>query len=336
MITQSPQKTEKHDVSSLPRNTQEITLIQELFRVRMTMLAINDNIRHKRFQIPIHLGLGHEAIAVAVSQSKHLRDCLVLSHRNMHYNVANQPDPKRIFDEYDLQHSGMGSGKYGSMNLIHPQKGLVYTSSILGNNLCVAAGIAKANHILEQQNQTEPSVTIVVTGDGAMEEGAFYESLLMAKTSKVPMIVIVENNGWSMYTQIHERRFPIDVQGLATSMNIPYHQFAGNDVVAYANQFSQCRSEALEKQTPVVVEVMIHTLGDYWTEDKPDAPSRIINYHHGLAPMIEQIHNVVVEKGESDAVYVAWQKLSTEERVQQQKFLDSCFEQLQSILPPSV
>ena len=91
----------------------------------------------------------------------------------MHYNVANQPDAQKIFDEYDLQDSGLGQGKYGSMNLIHPEQGLVYTSSILGNNLCVASGIAKANQILEKKNGTDPSVTIVVTGDGAMEEGAF-------------------------------------------------------------------------------------------------------------------------------------------------------------------
>ena len=91
------------------------------------MLAINANIRQKRFQIPIHLGLGHEAIAVAVSQTKHKQDCLILSHRNMHYNVANQPDAQKIFDEYDLQDSGLGQGKYGSMNLIHPEQGLVYS-----------------------------------------------------------------------------------------------------------------------------------------------------------------------------------------------------------------
>ena len=336
MITQTHQETEQHPMVSVKIKAQEIKLIQELFRVRMTMLAINENIRQKRFQIPIHLGLGHEAIAVAVSQSKQPQDCLVLSHRNMHYNVANQADANKIFDEYELQHSGLGSGKYGSMNLIHPEQGLVYTSSILGNNLCVASGIAKANQILEKKHQTSPSVTIVVTGDGAMEEGAFYESLLMSKTSKVPMIVIVENNGWSMYTQIHERRFPIDVSGLATSMNIPYHQFSSNDVVEYASQFSQYRLKAIEMNSPVIIEVMIHTLGDYWTEEKANEPSRIINYHHGLAPKIDQIHNVLVEEGISDAAYVAWQKLSNEERVEQQEFLDSCFEQLQSILPESV
>lgn len=336
MITKSPQEKPINTSRILERSEQENHLIQELFRVRMTMLAINENIRQKRFQIPIHLGLGHEAIAVAVSRSKQLQDCLVLSHRNMHYNVANQTDAQKVFDEYALQESGLGAGKYGSMNLINPEKGLVYTSSILGNNLCVAGGIAKANQILEKSNGTDPSTTVVVTGDGAMEEGAFYESLLMSKTCKVPMIIIVENNGWSMYTQIHERRFPIDVEKLTSSMDIPYYQFSSNDVVEYASRFTQCRTRAIEQNTPIVVEVMIHTLGDYWTEDKPDAPSRIINYHHGLAPKIEQIHNIIVENGTTDAAYVAWMKLSDKERQEYQIFLNTCFQNIQSILPTSV
>ena len=168
----------------------------------MTMLAINANIRQKRFQIPIHLGLGHEAIGCCrESKQKHKQDCLILSHRNMHYNVANQPDAQKIFDEYDLQDSGLGQGKYGSMNLIHPEQGLVYYVKYFGQQSMCCKWNCKSQSS-EKENGTDPSVTIVVTGDGAMEEGLFYESLLMSKTSKVPMIIIVENNGWSMYTQI--------------------------------------------------------------------------------------------------------------------------------------
>lgn len=310
----------------------QIEWIRELFRTRMTMLVMNAKIREKTFQIPMHLGLGHEAIAVAVSQSKKAQDCLVLSHRNMHYNVANQLNTKQIFDEYLLRTTGMGGGKYGSMNLINPDKGLVYTSSILGNNLCVASGIAKANAVTEAKNGTDASVTIVVTGDGAMEEGAFYEALLMAKTSKVPMIVIVENNGWSMYTQIEERRFPIDLAGLTQSMNIPYHQLQGNDVVQYTEQFCGYREQAIAERTPIVIEVLIHTLGDYWTEAQENAPSRLINYHHGLAPKIHQISDVILERNDSDAIFVSWQQLDAEEQEAQSAWLASCFQGFSVIL----
>lgn len=291
----------------------EKDVIRELIRTRLVMLAVNSKVRQRTFKIPLHLGLGHEAIAVAVTAIKEPQDCLVLSHRNMHYNVANQLDPQKIVQEYLLETSGAGQGQYGSMNLIQPEKGLVYTSSILGNNLCVAAGIAKGNTVLEGSSDTAKSATFVVTGDGAMEEGAFYEALLMAKTAKVPMIVIVENNGWSMYTQIHERRFPINLEKLGSSLSVPVLQLKSDDVVDYAEQLKDLRAKAIEERTPVIVEVLLHTLGDYWTEESPGNPSRIINYHHGLAPKIEQTDDPEVAGSPQDPVSVAFQRIGRSE-----------------------
>ena len=62
---------------------------------------------------------------------------------------------------------------------------------------------------------------------------------------------------------------------------------------------------------------------------------RYYHYHHGLAPKIDQIHNVIVENGVSDAAYVAWEKLTDREREEHQSYLNVCFQQIQSILPTS-
>lgn len=284
--------------------------ILNLMRCRISMLKVNEAIREKRFSIPLHLGLGHEAIAVAVASMKESQDTVALSHRNMHYNFAVQKEGSRILQEYLLSESGLKKGNYGSMNLIQPENGIVYTSSILGNNLCVAVGIAKGNQINERQKGTDSSVTVVVTGDGAMEEGAFYESLLMAKTSKVPMIVLVENNGWSMYTQIHERRFEIDLPKLGDSLSIPTYQLNSNDAIEYIEQLKDIRLRAIEDSTPIIVEVSVHTLGDYWVED-PNR--RIINYHHGLAPKIDQSAQSIVHGDAMDPLHVASKYVSAEE-----------------------
>ena len=296
-------------------NVMEITMLKEeiirsLIRTRLVMLRINDLIRQKSFAIPLHLGLGHEAIAVALSFAKSEHDSVALTHRNMHYNIAVQKNWKAILDEYSLSVDGVMDGMYGSMNLIQPKHGLVYTSSILGNNLCVAVGLAKGSQVLEKQKSQTQSVTFVVTGDGAMEEGAFYESLLMAKTSKVPMVVLVENNGWSMYTQIHERRCPIDLQALGQSLSVPTFELKSNDVVSYTEQLTAIRSHAIEHSTPVIVEVLLHTLGDYWVEDPK---KRIINYHHGLAPKIDQLDQSIIDLENTDPVYVVRKQYSSEE-----------------------
>jgi TPP-dependent pyruvate/acetoin dehydrogenase alpha subunit len=279
-------------------------VLESLLRTRLSMLKMNDCIRQKMLSIPIHMALGHEAIAVAVAEVKHANDSVVLSHRNMHYNFAMTQQPGLMLKEYLLHFDGLMQGRYGSMNLIQPLEGIVYTSSILGNNLCVASGIAKANQIKDLRS-AEPSVTYVVTGDGAMEEGAFYESLLMAKTCQVPMVVIVENNGWSMYTQIHERRCPIDLPQFGQSLSIPTYTLKGNDTLKYIEQLQEIRERALREQTPVIVEVLLHTLGDYWVEDPH---RRNINYHHGLAPKIIEADNPVIIANDTDPIYVLKQQ----------------------------
>jgi pyruvate dehydrogenase E1 component alpha subunit len=280
---------------------QQETIVR-LIKARLSMLQVNDAIREKRFQIPIHMGLGHEALAVALAEIKSPQDCLVLSHRNMHYNFAVQNKPSQIFSEYLLSKEGVMEGQYGSMNLIQPDNGVVYTSSILGNNLCVASGIAKANQVNETILGVPQTATFVVTGDGAMEEGAFYESILMARTCKVPMVIIVENNGWSMYTQIHERRFPIDLKKFGDALDVPTFELKGNDVFEYIDQLSEIRTLAIEQQTPVIVEVLLHTLGDYWVEDPK---RRNINYHHGLAPKITDASSSIIVQDDTDPLYVA-------------------------------
>jgi pyruvate dehydrogenase E1 component alpha subunit len=263
------------------------------------MLAINEANRNKKFTIPIHLALGHEAIAVALTAAKQPADNLLLSHRNIHYNIANQRDTRKIYDEYALQPEGQSGGRHGSMNLTNPDKGLIYTSSILGNNLCVASGVAMGSKVKE-----DGGVTFVVTGDGAMEEGAFYESCLMMKSMQVPLVLIIENNGWSMYTQIHERRCSIDIQKFAESLGIPYSSLQGNDVVDYKEKLAEIRKTAQDECSPQIVEVGLYTLGDFWTEDKPEAPSRLINYHHGVAPKINIAEWPELEGNVNDPVHI--------------------------------
>jgi TPP-dependent pyruvate/acetoin dehydrogenase alpha subunit len=106
-------------------------------------------------------------------------------------------------------------------------------------------------------------VTVVVTGDGAMEEGAFYETLLMMRSLRCSALVIVENNGWSLATSITERRCAIDLAALAGGIGAPFQRLTGNVALLYLSQLQQLRQQALAEATPVVVEVDLKTLGGW-------------------------------------------------------------------------
>jgi TPP-dependent pyruvate/acetoin dehydrogenase alpha subunit len=248
-----------------------------LLRVRIGQLLVNRRLKAGEIKVPVHLALGHEAIAVATAEAMSDGDPLLLTHRNIHYNLARAAIFSSELDELLLKPSGVAQGQLGSMNMANPKAGIVYTSSILGNSLCVGAGVALAALV-----NANDSVAFIVTGDGALEEGAFYESLEFLKSFNLRAVLIVENNGWSMATRIEERRCPIDLSSLAAAFGAPYAVLGSNDVFEYVDALQAARARAKNERTPVILEVALKTLGDRWM--KPDGgDERYINYHHGVA-----------------------------------------------------
>jgi len=270
-----------------------------VLRLRIAMLLINDLIKKKAFRVPIHLALGHEAIAAAVSAMMQPDDRLLLTHRNIHYNLARTPSLRREIDEYRMLESGLAGGRDGAMNLTNPEAGIVYTSSILANCLPVATGVAMG----QQVNGVE-AVTIVVTGDGAMEEGAFYETLMIANSLNLPLIILVENNEWSMHTRIEERRCAIDLESMARAFGMDWHALAGNDADLYCEKLQAIRRTVLASGRPCLVEVALSTLGDVTVADAASPSGRVINYHHGAAPQVSTEAGPLIEASERDPVHL--------------------------------
>ena len=295
------------DYQRLERLEMDMKIAENILRLRLVQMLINERCKSNEFKIPIHLALGHEAIAVAVDEIMGDEDELLLSHRNVHYNLARAKSLKPILDEYYLDSDGLAGGQLGSMNLANKERGIIYTSSILGNNLCVAAGVA-----LGKKTKQEDGIVIVVTGDGAIEEGAFYESLMFMKTCNLRAIIIVENNGWSLATQIHERRCHIHLDRLASSLDMRALFIEGNDPYKYIQILSDAKLYAIEESSPVIIEVRLSTLGDsrLKTEEFPDG--KFINYHAGAAPTVEVKKGPVINDDDSDPVFVLFRYFKKE------------------------
>jgi len=286
----------------------KVNIAENILRLRHGQIIINEKYKNGDFKIPIHLALGHEAIAVAVDQVMTGDDQLAGSHRNLHYNLARSRDLKKVVDEFLLKPSGLARGSRGSMNLANEAAGIVYTSSILGNNLSVAAGLAMAKKV-----KGAPGLVYVVTGDGAMEEGAMYESLSLMKSQELPVVIIVENNGWSLATQIHERRCDIFLSKLSATFGTPYVCLEGNDCADYVEQLQAVRLQALSEKCPVVVEVAVATLGDWRLKTEEYPEGKYINYHAGPAPTVEIDPWPLLQEEISDPIFTLRHLLAEEE-----------------------
>ena len=305
-------------------NQDKIRIAEEILRIRLSQILINDRYKKGDFKVPIHLALGHEAIAVAVSTIMQEKDQLVLTHRNIHYNLARAGSLKEELDEYYLKSEGLGGAKLGSMNLDNIGRGVAYSSSILGNNLPVATGLSLGNKVKSQE-----SIVIVVTGDGAIEEGSFYESLVFLKSNELPGLIIIENNEWSLGTRIEERRCPIDLSKFSDSLGIRYEILSSNDPFEYISKLAEFRQWSLTNKIPVCIEVQLTTLG-HWrmkTDDYPDG--KFINYHAGPAPSVDSQKEYLFELTKADVVFVLQQYLKKDEiEAMSQKILSQLQEEI--------
>lgn len=250
-------------------------LKSELLRIRTAQLGINKLLSNNDFLVPVHLALGHEAIAISVAEAMSASDLILLNHRNLHYQLALGATLTELVDEYKLKFSGLSQGRQGSMNLTAPKNKNIYTSNILGNNLGVALGVAQS---LKMQNPE--SVAWVVSGDGAIEEGSFYETLLCSSSWRLPLVIVVENNRWSLGTEVSSRRIEIDLERLAQSLDVGYVNLAGNRLDDYIPKLNRVRDLA-KSGRPFVVEVELESLGGYFVEEATGR--RYINYHAGSA-----------------------------------------------------
>ncbi|MEI7435387.1 MAG: thiamine pyrophosphate-dependent enzyme [bacterium] len=272
------------------------TLAVGVLQVRYWQHLVNENLKKNGFPVPVHVAFGHEAVAVALCAAMQPPDSLILSHRNIEYNLARAGALQPVWDEYMRLPTGAGAGRLGSMNLTNPERGILYTSSILGNNFGVACGVA-----LGYQLANKPGVVTVLTGDGAMEEGTFYESLVLARSLGLKCQFVVENNNHALASTIEQRRCPIDIEHLCNAVEVPYLKLSGNSVFDYAAKLDGLRETIVGSSAPACVEVDLTTM----------------NRHAGATPgwsadpmNVDLQRGLIIREDDSDPVYVLKQELA--------------------------
>ena len=238
-------------------------------KTKNNMIKISKLKVEKGSKYPIHLALGHEIISASAAFIKQNGDNFILSHRNMHFNLSlsDENSCEKIINESLVSKDSINKGNYGCMTMRNKSAGIIYTSSILANNISVGLGISSTN--------AKDSVTWIQTGDGAIEEGAFYESLVFAKARNLPIIIMIENNNWSLGSSIKERRKNINFLLLAKSIGLSYSLInKPKSIYQVCNTLRKARNSALFN--PQIVEIKLVTEGA-----KQSKHRAYTSYHHG-------------------------------------------------------
>jgi len=172
-----------------------------------------------------HLYNGQEAVAVgAVAALDMKKDYILTSYRDHGHALAVGMDPNSIMAELYGKVTGCSRGKGGSMHMFDAQRHFLGGNGIVGAQIPIAAGVA-----FKQMYDQDGGVTLCFFGDGAIHQGAFHETLNLAKVWNLPVLFIVENNHFGMGTAVHRVSGVEDFSVKAEGYNLPGRIIDGMD-----------------------------------------------------------------------------------------------------------
>ena len=200
---------------------------RSLYRIRRLEEEVARVYPTDKIKSPVHLSIGQEAVAVGVCEALQPDDVVFCSYRSHAVYLAKGGDMKQMIAEMYGKITGCAKGKGGSMHLIDVVHGVMGASAVVGTTIAHAVGYAYALKF-----QRKDSVVVSFFGDGATEEGVFYESLNFAALKAVPLIFVCENNFYAIHTHISRRqKKPDNLIQRVTAYDIPAERIDGNDVL---------------------------------------------------------------------------------------------------------
>jgi TPP-dependent pyruvate/acetoin dehydrogenase alpha subunit len=203
-----------------------IDLHKRLLRLRITEETLAARYREQEMRTPTHFGTGQEAIAVGVCAALRQSDVVFSHHRCHNHYLAKGGGVFELASELYGRATGCSGGRGGSVHLTDVSHGMIASSAILGETPAVAAGAALAFKM-----DSSDRVSVTFFGDGAMDEGAIYETLNFAAVHQLPILFVCENNIYATESPPSVRQAEgTDMCERAEAFKVPSQRIDGNDV----------------------------------------------------------------------------------------------------------
>jgi len=194
-------------------------------------------------------GIGQEAISVGTAMALDKEEYILPMHRNLGIFTVRGIPLNRLFSQFTGKPGGFTKGRDRSFHMGTQEFKIVGMISHLGPQLGVADGVA-LGHLLKK----EPRVTAVFTGDGATSEGDFHESVNVAAVWDLPVIFVIENNGYGLSTPSREQFRCKQFIDKAIGYGIEGVQVDGNNILEVYSAVRRIAQEMREQSRPVILE----------------------------------------------------------------------------------
>ena len=178
-----------------------IDILRRMLLIRTTEETIAQKYPEGKMRCPTHLCTGQEAVAAVVGVVLRNDDFAISTHRAHGHYLGKGGDVNSMIAEIYGKVTGCSAGKGGSMHFIDKEVGFMGSTAIVGGTIPVGVGLG-----FSIQLHGGDQVSCVFLGDGAIEEGVFYESVNFAVLKKLPVLFICENNLYSVYSSLKVRQ----------------------------------------------------------------------------------------------------------------------------------
>ena len=266
----------------------------------------------------LHLYNGQEAVLAGALHAMDLtKDKMITAYRNHVQPIGMGEDPKRVMAELYGKATGTSQGMGGSMHIFSKEHRFYGGHGIVGGQIPLGAGLAFAD-----KYKGSDAVTLTCFGDGAARQGSLHETFNMAMLWKLPVVFVVENNGYAMGTSVKRSANHEDIWKLGLGYDMPSKPVDGMNPVKVAEAMYEAIEHA-RKDGPYFLEVKTyryrgHSMSDaqsYRTKDE-------VAEYKKLDPITQILEIIKKEKYATDAEIKAIDKVVKDKVAECEKFAE--------------
>ncbi len=245
-----------------------------------------------------HLYIGQEAVAVGAIRSLQEGDYVVTAYRDHAHAISKGMSPRAVMAELFGKATGCSRGLGGSMHMFDAEKGFLGGYGIVGAHVPLAAGAAFAS-----KYRGDHRVTLCFMGEGAANQGVFFEAMQLSSLWGLPVVFIVENNRYAMGTPLAAQTPVEDVSLKAVGFGMERDRFEDHDVFEVKSRVGKAVARAREESRPTFIEILTyryrgHSMSDpakYRTKEEVEA--------HRLRDPLVFLQERLSKKGVEEAAF---------------------------------
>jgi pyruvate dehydrogenase E1 component alpha subunit len=234
-------------------HTDLLAMYEQMLLIRVFETEAERQYKAARVGGYCHLSSGQEATCVGVVDAMQDDDLLVTGYRSHGFALARGTSPEAVMAELFGRRDGCAHGRGGSMHLLDTDRGYYGGWGIVGGQLPLATGLALA--LVRQGKQ---QAVVCELGDGAVNMGAWHESLNLAALWRLPVVFLVVNNKYGMGTAVERASAEPDLYKRASAFRMHGEPVDGDDLEAVIEASTRLLERAREQREPAVLEAITY------------------------------------------------------------------------------